>query len=106
MGSYLSRLFPLLFALFVAKKNKKKIDFFIVSIIFILVDVLIFLSGERVAFVLLNLSTIFIIVLISQYKILRLVTFLISILIVSFLITNNSNLYKRYVQNPAESMGL
>ena len=61
MGSYLSRLFPLLFALFIIKK-KNKYEIYFIGILFILVDILIFISGERTAFFFLNLSTIFIII--------------------------------------------
>ena len=49
MGSYLSRLFPLLFALFLIKK-KKNLKSILLGLLFILVDVLIFMSGERTAF--------------------------------------------------------
>ena len=55
MGSYLSRLFPLLFALFLIKK-KQKFEIYFIGLLFILVDILIFLSGERSAFFYLNLS--------------------------------------------------
>ena len=50
LGSYLSRLFPLFFGLFVyldQKKNKKSL--FIVSIIFIFTEGLIFLSVSNIA---------------------------------------------------------
>ena len=43
MGSYLSRLFPLLFALFVVKK-KMKYETYFIGFLFILTDVLIFFS--------------------------------------------------------------
>ena len=49
MGSYLSRLFPLLFALFLIKP-KHKFEVYFIEILFILVDVLIFMSGERTSF--------------------------------------------------------
>ena len=49
LGSYLSRLFPLLFALFLLKK-KQKFEIYFIGILFVLVDILIFLSGERTAF--------------------------------------------------------
>ena len=42
MGSYLSRLFPLLFALFLVKK-KLKFEIYFIGLLFILVDILIFL---------------------------------------------------------------
>ena len=71
MGSYLSRLFPLLFALFVIKK-KLKFEIYLIGFLFVLVEVLIYLSGERTAFFL-NLSTIFIIVLIKKFQLFRLI---------------------------------
>ena len=49
MGSYLSRLFPLLFALFLIKK-KNKFEIYYIGFLFILVDVLIYISGERTSF--------------------------------------------------------
>ena len=67
MGSYLSRLFPLLFALFLIKK-KKKFELYFIGLLFILVDILIFMSGERSAFFFLNLSSLFIIILIKEYQ--------------------------------------
>ena len=89
LGSYLSRFFPILFGLFVffdqQKKNKKLL--FLISTVFILVDGLIFLSGERLALFFMNLSAIFIILMINNYKIYRLWTYVLSlILIVTLLI--------------------
>ena len=106
LGSFLARLFPLFFAIFVIRKNKSLFEVAIVSIIFILIDVLIFIAGERTAFFLLNLSTIFIIIFISKYKFLRLVIFSFSALIIFFIMSNNDNFYKRYVEGPIESIGI
>jgi O-antigen ligase len=105
MGSYLSRLFPLLFALFLIKK-KKKYEIYFIGLLFILVDVLIFMSGERAAFFFLNLSTVFIIILIKEYQKFRLVTFIIAIICVLILSLNSSKLNKRMFKGPAEDMGL
>jgi O-antigen ligase len=105
MGSYLSRLFPLLFALFIVKKKKKYENYFI-GLLFILVDVLIFMSGERASFFFLNLSTIFIIVLIKEYQKFRLITFIIAIICVLILSLNSSSLTERMFKGPAKDMGL
>jgi O-antigen ligase len=94
MGSYLSRLFPLLFALFLVKK-KQKFEIYFIGFLFILVDVLIFMSGERSAFFFLNLSTVFIIILIKEYQKFRLITFIIAIICVFILSLNSSNLSDR-----------
>ena len=105
MGSYLSRLFPLLFALFLVKK-KQIFEIYFIGFLFILVDVLIFMSGERSAFFFLNLSTVFIIILIKEYQKFRLITFFIAIVCVIILSLNSSNLNERMFKGPAEDMGL
>jgi O-antigen ligase len=105
MGSYLSRLFPLLFALFLIKK-KQKYEIYFIGLLFILVDVLIFMSGERSSFFFLNLSTIFIIILIKEYQKFRLVTFIIAIICVLILSLNSLTLKERMFKGPAEDMGL
>ena len=104
MGSYLSRLFPLLFALFLVKQ-KQKFEIYFIGLLFILVDVLIYMSGERSAFFFINLSTIFIIILIKEYQKFRLVTFIIAIICIFILSLNSSNLSDRMFKGPAENMG-
>ena len=105
MGSYLSRLFPILFALFLVKK-KQKYEIYFIGLLFILVDVLIFMSGERSAFFFLNLSTVFIIILIKEYQKFRLTTFIIAITCVLILSLNSSKLTDRMFKGPAEQMGI
>ena len=105
MGSYLSRLFPLLFALFLVKE-KKKFEIYFIGLLFIFVDVLIYISGERSAFFFLNLSTIFIIVLIKDYQKFRLATFIIAIIFISIISLNSSSLSERMFKSPAKNMGL
>jgi O-antigen ligase len=105
MGSYLSRLFPLLFALFLIKK-KQKYEIYFIGLLFILVDLLIFMSGERSSFFFLNISTIFIIILIKEYQKFRLVTFIIAIICVLILSLNSSKLNQRMFKGPAEDIGL
>jgi O-antigen ligase len=106
LGSYLARLFPLLFALFVVRKNKHTLEVYGISILFILIDVLIFLAGERASFVFLNISTIFIVLFISKYKLLRIFLLIISLIIIALLTLNDSRLYDRYIQSPIQTMGL
>ena len=105
MGSYLSRLFPLLFALFVIKP-KQKFEIYFIGILFILVDVLIFMSGERTAFFFINLSTVFIIILIKEYQKFRLVSFIIAIICIIIVSLNSSNLTHRMFVMPAKDMSL
>ena len=105
MGSYLLRLFPLLFALYLIKK-KQKYEIYFIGFLFILVEVLIFMSGERAAFFFLNLSTVFIIILIKEYQKFRLLTFIIAIIGIFIVGLNSSNLNERMFKGPAEDMGL
>ncbi len=86
LGSYLSRLFPIFLALsFLFFKNSK--SFMIpISILFVLIEVLIFLSGERVAFFFNTMAAMFIIIMIENFKKLRLLT-LISSFFIIFLIS-------------------
>ncbi|MBD1109354.1 O-antigen ligase family protein [Pelagibacterales bacterium SAG-MED50] len=105
MGSYLSRLFPLLFALFLIKQ-KHKFEIYFIGILFILVDTLIYMSTERTAFFFLNISTIFIVILIKEYQKFRLLTFIIAIFFISVLSISSPNLSDRMFKDPAKNMGL
>ena len=105
MGSYLSRMFPLLFALFIIKK-KQRYEIYFIGTLFILVDVLIFMSGERSAFFFLNISTVFIIILIKEYQKFRLVSFIIAFICVVILSLNSSKLNERMFKSPAKDMGI
>lgn len=105
MGSYLSRLFPLLFALFLVKK-KQKLEIYFIGILFILTDLLIFMSGERTAFFFLNLSSLFIIILIKNYQLFRLLTLMIASILIFILSQNNYDLKNRMFSEPFKDMGV
>lgn len=106
LGSYLARLYPLFFAIFVVRSNKRPLEIVVVSILFVLIDILIFFSGERASFVLFNLSTIFVIIFISNYKWLRIGVFTFSLFIITILLINDEKLYDRYIVSSKRSMGL
>jgi O-antigen ligase len=85
MGSYLSRLTPFLFALFLLKK-KKKLELSFIILFFFLLTGLIFISGERAAFILYTLSLIFVLIFTEKQqklKIIMLAFYLLSILVIS-----------------------
>jgi O-antigen ligase len=104
MGSYLSRLFPLLFALFVLRKNSK-FEVYYIGILFILIDVLIYIAGERASFVFLNLSTLFIIILIKKYQKFRLITFVCALVIITGLTFSYNKLADRMIFSTVKSFG-
>ena len=99
LGSYLARFFPILFALFVLlnQSKKNKLILFFMSTVFILSEGLIFISGERLALFFMNLSAIFIILMIKDYRIYRLWTYIVSICLIVVLINFFPNTKERFI---------
>ena len=106
LGSYLSRLFPTFFGIYVLFHNKmnKKYSYLLI-LIFALIEALIFLSGERSSLFYLNLSTIFIIIMIKDFKKIRFFTLILGLILISF-ITLIDNSYKiRIIDHTINQMG-
>ena len=99
LGSYLSRLFPILFGLFVFldQTKKSKLLLFFITLIFILTEGLIFLSGERLALFFMNLSAIYIILMLKQYKIYRFWTYIASLGLIVILLNLFPNAKERLI---------
>lgn len=97
LGSYLSRLVPLLFALTIIVYRKKLIPYLLCLSTLVFIDVLVFLSGERTAFFNLLLFTIILIILSNNFKILRIITLIFSISILSFITINNLEIKQRMI---------
>jgi O-antigen ligase len=103
MGSYLSRLFPLLFALFIVKE-KKKIELYFMTLFFLLLSGLVLISGERAAFFLFFLSFMFINIFIKSYVKLRLVLSVGSVIVVIIIISSFNQVKNRMVSDAASSI--
>ena len=106
LGSYLVRLFPLFLALALTGYKHTKLSISIVFILWIATDVLIYLSGERTAIALMLLSNIFIIVLLKQFRLIRILSFSISILIIIILSLVNSDLRERNIDLTMSQFGI
>ncbi len=104
LGGYLSRLFPFLFALIIYNFSKEKKYMVLIFILLILIDCLTFLTGERTALALLFLSTIMILLITSKFKLLRIITIVISIIVISFLASTNSTIKQRNIGNTATQL--
>jgi O-antigen ligase len=106
LGSYLSRLWPIFFGLtifFFKKENK----FYIPLItIFVLSEVLIFLSGDRTAFFYINLSAVFVILFSKNLLKLRLLTLILSLSIILILSFINPTAKDRLIDKSLEQMNL
>jgi O-antigen ligase len=103
LGSYLTRLSPLFFALFIVREKKNFESYFFFILLF-LVSILIFLSGERAAFFLSILSSVFIIFFISSYKYQRLLIFLISLIVIISILVKDSKFSDRFYHSIVKDM--
>jgi len=99
LGSYLSRLFPLLFALFLFKE-KKQLKLYSMSILFILLSGLIYISGERAAFFLFILSFIFMMIFLKKFAKLKIIFFFSSLILIIFFSFIFSEVRERMISNP------
>tara|TARA_B100000886_G_scaffold39347_3_gene24356 strand:+ start:3760 stop:5007 length:1248 start_codon:yes stop_codon:yes gene_type:complete len=104
LGNYISRLFPLLFGLILYKISNRKSILAILLVFFILSDLLVYLSGERTAFGLMVFSTILLIIMISKYKIIRLISFGVASLLILFITINSGQIRDRMINQTLDQM--
>ncbi len=107
VGSFLSRLFPLVLfcILYLSSKYNQKIKY-LSPILLVIVDVIIFLSGERTSFGILLIINIGFIILINQMKLLRLITFLISMILIVLISLSNNVVKDRMIDQTIKDIGL
>ena len=106
LGSYLSRLWPLFFGLSIFIFKKKNKLFLLFILIFILSEVLIFISGDRTSFFYINLSAIFVILFSQKLLKLRLFTLLSSVLLIIIISFINPNAKERIFDQTLNQMNL
>ncbi len=96
LGHFLAHTTPLLIALlaYVFGINKKKILIYMFILIF--VEIMIFISGDRAAFLKIFQFTFLLIILSKNFKLIRLISFIISALIILLLIMKSPNSTERY----------
>ena len=102
LGSYLSRLFPLMFVLSLNLFNKNKLFVFFLSLIIILTDLLVYISGERTAFFYLLIGIALLIFMSNKFKLLRIFTFAISLSLIAYISLNNEKINDRMVSQTIE----
>jgi O-antigen ligase len=103
MGSYLSRLFPLLFALFIVKE-KKKLELYVMIFFFVLLSGLVLISGERASFFLYVLSFIFIIIFVKGYTKLKTIFLVGSLIITIIIISSFDQVKNRILSDPKSTI--
>ena len=99
LGSFISRLLPIFFAitLFYYFQNKINLKIFSLIVVFILAEVLIFLSGERSSLFYINLSTLFILLMVQKGFLIRLSMFLTALIIILIIGVINPTAKKRII---------
>ena len=104
LGGYLSRIWPIFFGLTLLILKKKNFLFYLAISIFILSEVLIFLSGDRAAFFFINLTAFFIIIFSRELFKLRLFTLITSILLLIFISFINPTAKQRIINKTINQM--
>ncbi len=98
LGSYLSRIIPLVLGLLFLSKVKNKLNYIIISLFLILTFIIILFSGDRsglLYFIIFLVFFIFLLNLKISYKLLFFLTFFSLFLLIIF---NNNSIYKRMVE--------
>ncbi len=98
LGSFLARIFPLLFAVMIYSYNKTRLKLIYLFFTFVFVDTLIYLSGERTSFGLITLASVFLILVINEYKFIRLFALIISIIIITIITILSPDIRERNIE--------
>ena len=105
LGSYLIRLLPIFFGITILLFTKQKKIIYLIGLILVLVETLVFISGERTAFFYVNLSALFIIFFIKDYKIYRSIILLLSIIAVLTISNFSPTIKNRMVDTTLDQIG-
>ncbi len=106
LGGYLSRLFPFLIGLILLNLNNNFGNILLFSLLLISTDILVYVTGERTALGLLFLSTVFILIFISKYKFVRLITIIFSILAIIAISIFNDDVKRRNIDQTFNQVGI
>ncbi|MDA9651224.1 O-antigen ligase family protein [Pelagibacteraceae bacterium] len=106
LGQYLSRMYPILLGVVFLTNNDNKTKLKFAIILLFLIDVLVFITGDRTAFLLMTMSSVMILFLANNYKILRLVVFFSSLIVISMTLSFNERVYDRIVSETIQEAGI
>ena len=106
LGSYLSRLWPIFFGLSIFMIQQRNKLFYLLLLVFVLSEALIFISGDRTAFFYINLSAIFVILFSQKLKKLRIKILLTNIFLIVFISFINPSAKERLIDQTITEMNL
>ncbi len=106
LGSYLSRFMPLAFGFCIlfSKSNRLIIPLFLIFLV--ILDIVIFYSGERTAFFYLILGSIVILLFSKNWKYLRVITMLVSLVLIVFITMYDNKIKDRMITQTLNQTGI
>lgn len=106
LGSYLSRFYPIFFAFFIFLKKENTIlkNYFLVGLVLISLEILVYLSGERTAFFYLNLGAFFLLVQLKDFRLFRLITLIVAIIFIIFISVKKPEYKSRMIDETAKQI--
>ena len=106
LGSYVTRLIPIIVSLIIFNFKKNNYIIYLLAIIIIISDIIVYLSGERAAFFYLSLTIFLMIIFIKQFKLIRMLALLASIIFIIFFSLSNNDLKYRMFDHTLNQMNL
>lgn len=98
LGGYLSRMLPLLIGFIILSfRNNKTVSYIFICVLLVFTDISIYLSGERTALGLIFIASLMIIILINNFRFLRIITLSISIITLIIISFYNPEIKKRNI---------
>ena len=95
LGSYVTKYAPIGVALFLMSHEISKKNFLFLILFLMAVEILSFISGERAAFFHITLFSILVVILSNRFRLFRLISFILSCIIIFFLLSNSKALQER-----------
>ena len=106
LGSFLSRITPIFIGISIFFFSNSKIKIILILTLVVLIDILVILSGERTSIFYMFFSTLLITVLISKWKVYRLIAFAISLILSTSIIITNEKVKERVVTKTVNQVNL
>lgn len=106
LGGYLARLSPLLLGLLFILFSKNKYFYLLTCVFIIILDIVVYYSGERTAIGLIFLSSLFIIIFASKLRGLRIISLALIFIILAAITVSNDKVRERNINMTMKQVGL
>ena len=106
LGSYLARTMPILLALVALKSKINNREAYFSIILLVAIDILTFLSGERTAFFLITFASILLILLVKNFREIRLISFIISSVVIIIFTFTFENVKERMIDQTIQQTNI